>query len=187
MKTSRNNPISDNDSTRPLPYHASSPSFNLFNSFNPFNFLLLLFASLALVAQSASAATLTTDKPDYPPGATVTITGNGFGSNDTVTLQVLHVLDIFDNDTSTAHQPWTVTADADGNFVATWVVPIGEDEAGATLEATATGDPSELSASVTFTDTEDNRTSSIGSNFNGTPIAGGRTIWFNAVFNPPNG
>src|SRR5258708_7897355 len=102
----------------------------------------------------ATAATITTDKSDYPPGATVTITGSGFGSNDTVTVQVLHVLDLYDNDSSAAHQPWTIVADGNGNFATTWLIPLDEDEGGATLEATATGDPSGLTATVAFTDAD---------------------------------
>src|SRR6266566_354945 len=113
--------------------------------------ILLLFASLGFV-KSASGATVTTDQSDYPPGSTVTITGNGFGSNDTVTVQVVHPLDIYDTYTSLAHAPWNVSADSDGNFVTTWIVPLAEDEGGATLLVTATGVPSGLTATTTFTD-----------------------------------
>ena len=113
--------------------------------------LLLLFASLGFV-KSATGATVTTDLIDYPPGSTVTITGNGFGSNDTVTVQVVHPLDIYDTYTSLAHAPWNVSADSDGNFVTTWIVPLAEDEGGATLLVTAIGDPSGLTATTTFTD-----------------------------------
>src|SRR6266568_3199792 len=113
--------------------------------------ILLLFASLGFV-RSATGATVTTDQSDYPPGSTVTITGNGFGSNDTVTVQVVHPLDIYDTYTSLAHAPWNVSADSDGNFVTTWIVPLAEDEGGATLLVTAFGDPSGLTATTTFTD-----------------------------------
>ncbi len=114
-------------------------------------FILLLIASLGFV-RSATGATVTTDQSDYPPGSTVTITGNDFGSNDTVTVQVVHLLDIYDNDTSLAHAPWNVSADSDGNFVTTWIVPLNEDEGGATLLVTAIGDPSGLTATTTFSD-----------------------------------
>src|SRR6266704_314015 len=145
------------------------------SAFQHFRFTGLLSAFCFLLSFAAMAQNLTTDQPDYPPGATVTITGSGFGSNDTVTLQVLHVLDLFDNDTSPAHQPWTVTADVDGNFVTTWLIPRDEDEGGASLAVTATGDPSGLSATVSFTDA-DNGTSDITANFNATAIAVGSTI-----------
>ena len=37
-------------------------------------------------------ATVTTDKQDYPPGSTATITGENFEPGETVELQVLHIL-----------------------------------------------------------------------------------------------
>ncbi len=58
----------------------------------------------------APGATVTTDKADYQPGETVRIAGSGFGDGDVVTVQVVHVGDTNDNDTSTAHLPWLVTA-----------------------------------------------------------------------------
>src|SRR5439155_6369053 len=88
----------------------------------------------------------------YPPGATVTITGTGFTPGETVTLQVLHLDTNGDNDTSAAHQPWTVTADASGNISTTWLVPPDQDELGAMLKLTADGQTSLLHAETTFTD-----------------------------------
>src|SRR6266478_3797448 len=84
-------------------------------------FLALLFALCALLAPVSafaqdttnSTATVTTDQSDYPPGGTVYITGTGFAPGETVTNQVLHIPDTGDNNTSTAHDPWTVTAGAD--------------------------------------------------------------------------
>src|SRR5437879_1916990 len=106
----------------------------------------------ALSSQAALGATIMVNKPDYQPGETVTITGTGFGASDDVTLQVLHVGTAGDNNSSSAHDPWHVTAGASGGFVASWLVPIGEDEEGATLQASATGSPSGLTAVVIFTD-----------------------------------
>ena len=63
------------------------------------------------------AASITVDHPDYYPGDTVTITGAGFGANDDVAVQVLHIREIFDNNSSAAHLPWHVTASAGGGFV----------------------------------------------------------------------
>src|ERR1043165_4184245 len=106
----------------------------------------------AVFLNAAGAASITVNHPDYQPGETVTITGTGFGANDDVTLQVLHITDTFDNNTSPAHDPWHVSAGAGGGFVATWVVPIGEDEEGVTLVAIASGAPSGEAAMVIFTD-----------------------------------
>ena len=116
----------------------------------------LVFGPLVVgFALPASAATVTTDRPDYRPGDTVLITGSGFGPtggvNDTVTVRVVHV-GSGDTETSPAHLPWTVLADASGNFWTVWVVPIGEDELGATLQVTATGLPSLSTATAFFTD-----------------------------------
>src|SRR5205823_3952254 len=57
-----------------------------------------------------------------------------------------------DNNTSTNHEPWTVTADANGGFTTVWNIPANEDELGATLDATATGLTSGLMAQTSFTD-----------------------------------
>jgi len=112
------------------------------------SFFLFFFITSNVFAQTA---TLTTDQPDYPPGSTVILSGQGFQPGETVTLQVLHV-DGGDNLTSPEHIPWTVTADASGNFTATWYIPTDEDELGATLRATADGQSSGLHAEVIFTD-----------------------------------
>src|SRR5260221_14163517 len=68
------------------------------------------------------------DQPDYAPGSTVTITGCGFLGGEMVQLQVLHAGGTNDNDSSSAHQPWEVAADAVGTFQSTWLVPPDEDE-----------------------------------------------------------
>src|SRR5882724_11003104 len=103
---------------------------------------LMLFASRSY---AQSAAWVTTDQSDYPPGSTVYITGAGFAPGETVTCQVLHIdATITDNDASPAHQPWSVTADANGSFSTTWLVPLDEDELNATLQLTATGQSSGL-------------------------------------------
>jgi hypothetical protein len=116
------------------------------------------FALILFVFTSAFAfgqATVTTDLPDYPPGSTVIITGSGFLAGESVKLQVLHYDINGDNDASAAHQPWYVTADADGNISSTWLVPLDEDEFGATLFLTADGQDPTLPArhaETTFTD-----------------------------------
>src|SRR2546426_10846214 len=99
-------------------------------------FVWAMLALALLAAQALCAATLTSDKLDYPPGSIVTLTGADFAPGETVTLQVLHADGIDDNDTSTAHDPWQVVADAEGAFTTTWLGPPDQDEAGALLEAT---------------------------------------------------
>jgi len=127
---------------------------------------MLLFALAPTSKTGAQTATITTDQTDYPPGSTVYITGSGFQPNETVTLQVLHYDVNGDNDTSSVHQPWTVMADADGNVSSTWLVPLDQDELGATLLLTAdqaaTDTHTAIHAETTFTD---NATLTIG----GTP------------------
>jgi hypothetical protein len=109
---------------------------------------LLLTATNYIKAQ----ATLITDKQDYAPGSTVTITGSGFYAGETVKLQVLHYNENGDNDNSGAHQPWLINADNTGNFVTTWLVPADEDEMNSVLLATADGQSSALHAETSFTD-----------------------------------
>src|SRR5438874_1123123 len=116
--------------------------------------LLMLGACMCvlLTLTRTAAATVTTDEADYAPGSTAYITGSGFLAGETVQLQVLHTTTPNDDATSPAHQPWQVTADANGNFQTTWLVPPDEDELGATLEVTATGQFSGLKAQTRFTD-----------------------------------
>src|SRR5438093_13448364 len=116
--------------------------------------LLMLSACVCyqLTLARVAAATVTTDQSDYPPGDTAYITGGGFLAGETVQLQVLHTTTPNDDATSPAHQPWEVTADAQGNFTSTWYVPTDQDELGATLELTATGQSSGLVARTQFTD-----------------------------------
>jgi len=118
-----------------------------------YGFLLFLLLSLLSTLSAYAQATIATDKPDYPPGSTVTITGSGFQANESIVMQVL-VIDpaVNDNDTSPAHKPFSATADASGNLQTTWVVPADGDELGATLKATADGQSSKLHAEVVFTD-----------------------------------
>ena len=93
-------------------------------------------------------ASVTTDQSDYPPGSTVQISGSGFTPGETVQLQVLNLTD--PGDTGPEHQPWQVAADANGNVATTWYVT--PDELGMTLQLTATGLSSGLTAKTTFTD-----------------------------------
>src|SRR4028119_167246 len=120
---------------------------------NPFAFLLVMLAiaiafPVAMVfGQDAGAQTpaptIKSDLPDYPPGATVTLTGSGWQPGETV--------NIFVNDDSSA--TWTrnvdVTADESGNIrdqfnLPAWFV--------ADYSVKATGRSSGLVATTTFTD-----------------------------------
>ena len=97
--------------------------------------MILVLAVSVLIALPASAAngghtnktlapTVTTDQADYPPGATVYITGAGFQAGETVQFQVLRI-DIDENTArNTSRGP--VTADANGGFQPTWLVTADE-------------------------------------------------------------
>jgi hypothetical protein len=90
--------------------------------------------------------TLTTDREDYAPYTYVYFTGTGFQPGETVNMIVVET----DPDPQ-SFQPWDVVADANGNFQTSWYV-FSSDFIGATFQATATGESSQLSASATFTD-----------------------------------
>src|SRR6266540_3247671 len=117
--------------------------------------LLLQFFTATATAQST--ATVTTDKADYPPGATAYIIASGFQVGEPVEFQVLHA----DGSPSTGedHQPWHVSDGSlddldglvDGNIQTTWHV-CEDDCVGETLELTATGLSSGSVAKTQFTD-----------------------------------
>jgi hypothetical protein len=114
--------------------------------------LLLFLLLLAALAPAMAQPTLSTDLPDYPPGAVVTITGTGFAPGETVTVQVTHANGDPAGTDPQYHLPWTVTADSSGGFLTTWTVPMDGDAEWATLIATANGASSGLHAEVLFTD-----------------------------------
>ena len=129
---------------------------------------LMVFVILVCGAKIASAQTVTTDQSDYAPGSTVNIAGTGFAPGETVQLQVLNVTD--PTDTGDEHAPWTVTADTNGNFTATWYVT--DDEANMTLQLTATGLTSGLVAQATFTDSVTINSVTVGAQGGTTPVYG---------------
>jgi preprotein translocase subunit SecB len=102
-------------------------------------------------------ATVTTDKDDYPPGATAIITGENFDPGEIIELQVLHTDGI--PNTGGGHEPWQVTDGGegdldgivDGNFETTWYVN-PDDSANSAFELTATGLSSGEIATHNFTD-----------------------------------
>jgi hypothetical protein len=108
----------------------------------------LVVTGLLATVTFASAANVTTDKQDYVPGEIVLISGSGFNSGETVELAVANLTQPEDN--GDEHTPWTVNADDEGNIAATWEVT--PDELGMTLQLTATGLSSGLTAQHVFYD-----------------------------------
>ena len=111
--------------------------------------LLWALCALACIALSgAQAATLTTDREDYAPFSSVQITGAGFEPGEMVTNQVVQVEGPL---AGLAYDAWGVTADSNGGFITTWYV-FTQDLLGTTLQLTATGQSSGLTATVIFSD-----------------------------------
>src|SRR5260221_2566320 len=98
--------------------------------------------------ENTVAQIVQTDKPDYVPGNTAIIAGNGFSPGESIKLQVLRI--DTDENSGPEHDPWIVHADANGNVQADWCVT--DDELGTTLQLTATGLSSGLTARKIFTD-----------------------------------
>ena len=118
------------------------------------NFMLvslkaILFGLIMMCSVGLMAQTLTTDKPDYAPGTTANFKGAGFAAGETISLVVHHADGT--PDTGADHDPWTVTADANGDFITTWHV-CNDDCLGSTLRVTANGLSSGLFAEALFTD-----------------------------------
>jgi hypothetical protein len=101
--------------------------------------LVISFVCMAMMAQAQ--ATVTTDQLDYAPGSTAIITGTGFQPGEEVELHVHHVGEDSLGTDPQNHQPWSVTADAEGKFTTFWHVPSVEegDALGATLLLEAHG------------------------------------------------
>ncbi len=74
------------------------------------------------------------------------MTGTGFAPGETVNMIVLELAP-----DPAAFDPWDVVADANGNFETSWYI-FSETLIGATMQVTATGQSSNLTASATFTD-----------------------------------
>ncbi len=106
---------------------------------------LACVALAGALAAGAHAATIATDKADYAPYETVTITGSGWQPGETV-LMVLHEYPTIDPDGTL-----TSVADVDGNLVNTDFTTDSFD-IGITFTLTATGQSSGLVAQTSFTD-----------------------------------
>lgn len=73
---------------------------------------------LIIIAPQDPVPPVTTDKTGYLVGETVSISGTGFAAGENVTVQVRHA----DNSAESGggHDPFVVSALADGTFSATW-------------------------------------------------------------------
>lgn len=100
---------------------------------------------MALRALVQSAATVATDKSDYHPGETVTVTGSGWAAGETVTLSFAETPYI-----DGPHVLTTVASDQgninDNHFV------VDSFDGGIAFTLTATGGASNQTATTTFTD-----------------------------------
>jgi hypothetical protein len=90
-----------------------------------------------------------TDKPDYQPGDTVTITGSGFRAGETVAISIVEDPDL---DADSPIQ-FNLTADANGSFTDSHF-EIDLADLGTYFTLTATGNTSGLTAQMTFTDSK---------------------------------
>ena len=98
------------------------------------------------MSETTTQATLTTDRADYPPYSYVHISGTGFDPAETVNMIAVELDPI-----QQAFQPWDVVADENGDIDTTWYI-FSDELIGATMQVTATGQTSALTASATFTD-----------------------------------
>ena len=103
-------------------------------------------AAAAHNSELPNGATLTTDCEDYPPFSYVYFHGSEFEPGETVDMLLVET----DPDPQ-SFEPWQVVADENGEFDTSWYV-FSEEFIGATFQATATGQTSQLTASCTFTD-----------------------------------
>jgi hypothetical protein len=112
-------------------------------------FFVMVFSVFATVVQ-AQTATVTNDKPDYAPRSTAVFTGSGFQPNEDVVLKVKNLFRACNTVTAdSSYLPWTVTADANGDFITNWIVC---DCVGDSLRLKATGQNSGLIAYAYFSD-----------------------------------
>ena len=103
---------------------------------------------MALHPLMQSAATVATDKSDYHPGETVTVTGSGWAAGETVTLSFAETPNL-----DGPHVLTTVASDQgninDNHFAVDSV------DSGIAFTLTATGGSSNQTATTTFTDSAD--------------------------------
>src|SRR6185369_12447725 len=100
--------------------------------------------SFAVVA--SSSASITTDKMDYIPGETVTITGRGFQPDETVRVK------IHEDPHTPQERGFDAVADSGGNFVGQYLVQ--DYDLDMKFIVGARGLTSGLTAQTTFTDNQ---------------------------------
>jgi hypothetical protein len=98
-----------------------------------------------LPAGNTSTARISTDKLDYSPGQTVTISGTGWAAGEAVTI-TLHEDPLLEQDSS-----WVAVADGFGHFSSSAFAPDVND-IGTRFVLTADGGTSGMRAQATFTD-----------------------------------
>ena len=132
-----------------------------------------VFLGSSSVVTSSSAA-ISTDKMDYAPGETATITGRGFQVGEVVRVK------IHEDPHTPQERGFDVTADADGSFSGNYLVM--DYDLNMKFIVGARGLTSGLTAQTTFTDSN---------NFNVTPlsqtVAAGSTNTFVWTFTAQNG
>ncbi|HTG67139.1 MAG TPA: MBG domain-containing protein, partial [Flavobacterium sp.] len=122
-----------------------------------FFLFVFLIANLFFANVSFGQATVTLDQADldYAPGETVVITGTGWHSGETVALQVDNITDPNVDCgpvTPQPHELWTVVADENGNFTASWYV--NDCELNTDLMLGALGQTSGFTYELFFTDSK---------------------------------
>ncbi|HEU4713368.1 MAG TPA: MBG domain-containing protein [Pyrinomonadaceae bacterium] len=111
-----------------------------------------VLSSTAVVASSAAA--ISTDKMDYAPGETATITGRGFAAGETVRVK------IHEDPHTPQERGFDVVADGEGNFTGQYFVM--DYDLNMKFIVGARGLTSGMTAQTTFTD---------ANNFNVTPLS----------------
>jgi MBG domain (YGX type) len=130
-------------------------------------------AQQAQQSELPNEATLTSDQEDYPPYSYVYFHGTGFQAGETVDMIVVEL-----DPTQQSFEPWQVVADENGEIYSSWYI-FSPEFIGATLQATATGESSQLTASATFTDASGNGTMTVSP----TSVSLGSTTTSGIAFN----
>ena len=136
-------------------------------------------------AAVSTTASVTTDKPDYPPFDTVTVSGAGWQAGETVSLMF--------HETPQNHPDRTLSATADGSGnIRNREYSTDDMSLNVSIQLTATGQTSGRTATVTFTDGPCVGTVAVGPQ-NPTPIAasgsgaGAASVTFPVVVSRKNG
>src|SRR5216117_445747 len=132
-----------------------------------------------LPAGNTSTAGIWTDKADYAPGTTVTITGTGWAPGETVTIDV-HEDPLVHDDRVLA-----AVADGSGNFTNQDFAPEPHD-IGVRFVLTATGGTSGMRAQTTFTDGPKVGSVSVSAQ-SPTPVTGGSNAAYTITVNRGTG